>query len=45
MEIVRRERGDRSSEAQEEYFMFYGANVVGVVPDKKSVSPPAKSEP
>lgn len=25
--------------------MFYGASVVGVAPDKKSVSPPAKSEP
>lgn len=24
--------------------MFYGASVVGVAPDKKSVSPPAKSE-
>lgn len=36
--------GGRPEEPQEEYFTFYGAGVVGVAPDKKSVSPPAKSE-
>lgn len=38
------EGGGRPEEPQEEYFTFYGAGVVGVAPDKKSVSPPAKSE-
>lgn len=42
--LSRRFCGGDPEKAQEEYFMFYGASVVGVAPDKKSVSLPAKSE-